>query len=751
MPMIQKRNVLILTQCFPPDVGGIENMMGSLAHALAEAGTNLTVLADGPKDSKDGQFPFLLRRFDGFKPLRRWRKGRAATHVIRSGKADVIIADSWKSLEYLDKGAARQAGAKVIVLAHGMEFPARVSGKKAARIRSAFAKADEIVANSHYTAAQCAPYQQRNVLRVATPPILPQPAPSPERLDALRSRYGDALNIMSLCRLEPRKGIDKLIEAVAALRQDFPQIKLHVAGSGPDRERLQSLAQRLEIGDAVVFHGRVSDAEKAALYAISDIFAMPARREGSSVEGFGIVYLEAAWYGTPSIAGSEGGASDAVHDGETGIICDGQETTAVRQALQTLLSSPELRARLGENARRRAHAQIWSERLVDYLPPQTNTAKPRILQLLPALGDGGVERSAVEMAGYLSSKGISNWIASAGGPLAAQAETLGARHVEIAVGSKSPFGMFAAARKIARLIDAEQIDIVHARSRAPAWVALIALKLARRKAHYITTFHGVYSHGNALKRFYNSAMLRTPVVIANSLFIRDHIISVYGYPAAQIVVAPRGIEPALFDPATISAEQRARVRAELGGSRRPLVVMVGRITGWKGHTVLVDAIARLTHKDVDFAFVGSGIDNVIAELKTKVTTLGIADRVHFAGSRRDIPAVLAAADLAISASTRPEAFGRAAIEAQAMGVPVIATDHGGSRETVIPGKTGWLVTPGDADAMASAIDEALADPARCAEMGASGRANVLAHFTTEAMLEKEFSGYTRVLARTVPR
>ena len=376
---------------------------------------------------------------------------------------------------------------------------------------------------------------------------------------------------------------------------------------------------------------------------------------------------------------------------------------------------------------------------------------PRILQLLPALGDGGVERSAVEMAGYLSSKELANWIVSSGGPLVEQAEKLGARHVRIAVGSKSPFGMIAAARKVARLIDEQEIDIVHARSRAPAWVALIALKLARRKARYVTTFHGVYSHGNALKRFYNSAMLRTPVVIANSLFIRDHIISVYGYPATQIVVAPRGIEPLAFDPASISSERRAAVRAELGGSARPLVVMVGRITGWKGHTVLVDAIARMARKDVDFAFIGSGIDSVIAELKAKVGTLGIADRVHFVGSRRDIPAVLAAADLAVSASTRPEAFGRAAIEAQAMGLPVIATDHGGSRETVIAGKTGWLVPPGDAEAMAKAIDEALSDPVRRAQMGANGRENVLAHFTTEAMLQKEYSGYSRVLALPEPR
>lgn len=372
---------------------------------------------------------------------------------------------------------------------------------------------------------------------------------------------------------------------------------------------------------------------------------------------------------------------------------------------------------------------------------------PRILQLVPALGDGGVERSAVEMAGFLSARGLTNWIASSGGPLALQAEKLGAKHAEIAVGSKSLFGMIAAARAIARLIDAEAIDIVHARSRAPAWAALMALKLAQRKPRYLTTFHGVYSHGNGLKRFYNGAMLRAPVVIANSLFIRDHIVSVYGYPESQIVVAPRGIEPDMFDPAAISPEQRAAVRAQLGGGPdRPLVVMVGRITGWKGHAVLLDAFARLDREDADLAFIGSGAESVIASLKTQVAALGLEGRVRFAGSRRDIPAVLAAADLAVSASTRPEAFGRAAIEAEAMGVPVVATDHGGSRETVIDGETGWLVPPGDADAMAAAIDEALADPARRAAMGVRGRENVLAHFTTQAMLEKEFSAYTRLLA-----
>ncbi|ANH06736.1 hypothetical protein shn_12665 [Shinella sp. HZN7] len=381
-------------------------------------------------------------------------------------------------------------------------------------------------------------------------------------------------------------------------------------------------------------------------------------------------------------------------------------------------------------------------------PPEgKTTAGPRVLQLLPALGDGGVERSAVEMAGHLGALGLPNWIASAGGPLVAAAEAAGARHVTLPVGKKSPFSAISAARAVARLVDSEGIDIIHARSRVPAWVGLLARRLARRPVHFVTTFHGVYSHGNALKRFYNSAMLRVPLVIANSGFIRDHIVAVYGFPQARVVVAPRGVEPDLFDPARVPAETRSALRSELGATEMgPLVVMVGRVTRWKGHAVLLEAAARLDRPDLRLAFVGGGSDALVAELQRDIARLGLDGRVTFTGSRRDIPAVLAAADLAISASTDPEAFGRAAIEAQAMGTPVIATDHGGSRETVLPGRTGWLVPPGDAAALAAALEEALSDPGRLKALGANGREHVLANFTTRQMLEKEFSAYERLMA-----
>lgn len=371
---------------------------------------------------------------------------------------------------------------------------------------------------------------------------------------------------------------------------------------------------------------------------------------------------------------------------------------------------------------------------------------PRILQLLPALGDGGVERSTVEMVGYLRDKGIVNFVASGGGDLVAAVEAGGAKHFAIPVGRKSPWAILKNAFAVARVIDLEAIDIVHARSRAPAWAGWLATRLVRRPCRFLTTFHGVYGHGNALKRLYNRVMLRGPLVVANSQFIRDHIETVYGYPADSIVVAARGIEPALFDPASVSAEQRAAIRHEFGvGDSEPMLIMVSRITGWKGHAVLVDALAHLTGRPWRLVLVGSGNERTIADLKARIDGHGLAERIVLAGSRRDVPALLAAADLAFSASTEPEAFGRASIEAEAMETPVIATDHGGSRETVLPGRTGWLVTPGDAEAMVTAIGEALASPERLKEMGRTGRAFVLENYTTARMLSQEFSAYRRLM------
>lgn len=373
--------------------------------------------------------------------------------------------------------------------------------------------------------------------------------------------------------------------------------------------------------------------------------------------------------------------------------------------------------------------------------------QPRILQLLPALGDGGVERGTVEMASYLARKHIENWATSAGGPLLEALKATGTHYIALEVGRKSPLAILANARKLARVIDDNRIDIVHARSRAPAWAGWLACRLSRRKPRFLTTFHGVYSHGNGFKRAYNSVMLKAPVVVANSAFIRDHIISVYGFPSERIILSPRGVDTALFDPANVSDEQRESVREELGAENgAPLVTIVGRITDWKGHRYLVEAADRAANKTWHLAIVGSGNEGIIANLKALIAERGLGSRVTIAGSRRDIPAIMAASDLVVSTSTRPEAFGRVAIEAEVMGTPVIATAHGGSLETIIDGETGFLVPPANADALAEAIDAALADPARLQAMGQAARAHVLANFTVEMMLEKEFSAYEAVMS-----
>ncbi len=356
--------ILIATQCFPPVFGGIENYMAGLAGAVAAEGRALAVLADGADDGGDAARPYLVSRFSGPKPLRRLVKRRAAARLLDAG-AERIFVDSYKSVAALPL----RPGVRLVALAHGMEFPSAPRPEKAARIRRLLSRADVVLANSRYTADLARPYLADPArLRVATPPIPPQPEPSAEAAARLAERVGDAAPLVAvLARLEPRKGVDHLIRALVALSGAHPAARLAVAGGGGDRPRLEALAAELGLAERVVFLGRVSEDEKAALFARADLFAMPARREGDSVEGFGIVYLEAAWHGAPSLAGREGGAADAVREGETGLLCDGADPASVADALGRLLSDRAALGRMGEAARAWARAQLWSARIGDYL------------------------------------------------------------------------------------------------------------------------------------------------------------------------------------------------------------------------------------------------------------------------------------------------------------------------------------------------------------------------------------------------
>jgi glycosyltransferase involved in cell wall biosynthesis len=361
-----------------------------------------------------------------------------------------------------------------------------------------------------------------------------------------------------------------------------------------------------------------------------------------------------------------------------------------------------------------------------------------ILQVLPRLATGGVERGTIEIAEAQLQAGYRAIVASAGGPLVAALTALGAEHVTLPLAAKSPMALLRNAQALTELARAEGVRIIHARSRFPAWSALLAAR--RSGAHFVTTYHGSYNEDFPGKRLYNSVMARGERVIAISRYIAELVQARHGVDPARLRVIPRGVDPRRFDPALVAPDRLEALRAAWAvPAGRPLLLLPGRVTRWKGQAVLVEAMARLKAAGgpLPFALVvgdAGAKPGFRQALEAGIATAGLGDELRLAGHAEDMPAALLLADLVLHCSTDAEAFGRTVIEAQAMGRPVIASDLGGPRETVAPGETGWLVPPGDPAALASAIAQALAlPPAARAAIGARARAAVLARYTTAAM------------------
>ena len=375
-----------------------------------------------------------------------------------------------------------------------------------------------------------------------------------------------------------------------------------------------------------------------------------------------------------------------------------------------------------------------------------NAPPPAILQVLPALRSGGVERGTLEIAEAQIAAGFRAIVASAGGEMVPALEALGAKHITLPLTAKSPWAMWRNAAALAALARAEGVALIHARSRAPAWSALIAAR--RLGLPFVTTYHGAYNEGFPGKRLYNSVMARGDRVIAISHFIADLIRARHGVDEARLRVIPRGVDPRRFDPALVSAERLAALRAAWGVAEgQPIIMLPARVTRWKGQMVLVEAMAQLPG-DALALLVGDATERPAfqAELQARIAGLGLQDRVRLVGHATDMPAALMLADVVVHASTDAEAFGRTVIEAQAMARPVIASDLGAPRETVAEGITGWRTPPGDAAALAAALSRALAmtDSERAA-LGARARAAVLSGYTTAAMQAATMATYRELL------
>lgn len=386
-------------------------------------------------------------------------------------------------------------------------------------------------------------------------------------------------------------------------------------------------------------------------------------------------------------------------------------------------------------------------------------SRPTILQIIPELDTGGAELSAVEIADAIArTGGRALVLAEPGGRLAPRVAAAGGEMVAFPAATKNPLQMLANARAIVGLVRRERVALVHARSRAPAWSALLAAR--RTGVPFVTTYHGAYNETNAAKRLYNSVMARGDVVIANSRYTADLIVGRYGTSRERIVVVHRGIDPARLDPALVGGERVTAARSRWGvAPGQPVVLQMARLTAWKGQGVLIEAAARLKAAGklgtsvVVLAGDAQGRKAYVEGLQRQIAQAGLGDHVRLVGHVEDIAAAYLAAQVTVVASTEPEAFGRTAIEAAAMGCPVIATAIGAPPETVLAAPavttdaaTGWLVPPGDAGVLADRLAAALAlGAAERSAMAQRARAHVLDQFTVAAMQRRTLAAYDRLL------
>ena len=381
-----------------------------------------------------------------------------------------------------------------------------------------------------------------------------------------------------------------------------------------------------------------------------------------------------------------------------------------------------------------------------------NLSGKTILQVIPDLAAGGAERTTVEMAEAITGAGGRALVVSTGGRLEPALADARGELITMNAASKNPFVIRANAGRLQKIISEQGVSLVHARSRAPAWSALIAAR--RTGTPFVTTYHGAYSGTAGLKRKYNSVMAKGDLVIANSEWTAAHVASVHGLPPEKLVTIPRGVDFNTFDPAKVTDARLAILRESWGiaiEDTRLRLVLPGRLTDWKGQRVAIDALAHLDGEErsrLHLILPGDdqGRTKYVDELSHAIDQHGLIGRVSIVGHCEDMPAAYTLADIVMAPSKRPEAFGRVAAEASAMGKPVIVADHGGQREIIVEGQTGTRAAPGSATALAAAIRTLIHLPPEArAAMGKAGRQHVLTRFSKKQLQTATLNVYARLL------
>lgn len=385
------------------------------------------------------------------------------------------------------------------------------------------------------------------------------------------------------------------------------------------------------------------------------------------------------------------------------------------------------------------------------MPSVKNIVQPVIVQIVPQMNRGGVERGTVEIAEAIVKNGWKAVVVCNGGRMENQLRRAGAEVYILPVDTKNPLKWPSVRRKLKTVLLSVGADIVHVRSRAPAWIALPLAKSLGLKN--VSTIHSKFVPQNFLKNIYNRKMLSADKTIAISEYVKSVLRNHYADAIAEeeITVIHRGVDLAVFDPAQVSQHRIVRLSETLNlPDDGPVIMLPARATEWKGHIPLIEAVAQLEAKDVTLLLLGAGDGNsrFVERLRALAVKTGLDGRLRIADGTDDMPAALMLADVVAMPSIVPEPFGRVAVEAQAMGRPVVAFNHGGACESIIEGETGWLARPGDVNDLTRCLQAALSlGPRQRTIWAKRTRAHVEASFSTAQMCEKTLAIYADFLQK----
>ena len=388
------------------------------------------------------------------------------------------------------------------------------------------------------------------------------------------------------------------------------------------------------------------------------------------------------------------------------------------------------------------------------------SSKLKVLQVIPKLGYGGAETGCYDLAHYLHEQNAKSYIVTSGGPLLKYIDKKKVKLIRLPVQSKNPILIFLNSIILILIILFSRINIVHARSRAPAWSCFIACKITRRK--FVTTFHGTYNFNSSVKKFYNSVMVKSDLIIAGSNFIFSHInenYSNYLNKSQKLLTIFRGINLDYFDSKKIKSNAESKLMNDwkldktLSFYQKKIILFPGRLTSWKGHEMFIESLNIFKQKNPDklFFVIILGSDQGRKIYKKKIQRLveqyRLIKDILFIDNCEKMPLAYKIANIVINCSIEPEAFGRVAVEAQAMEKVIVASDIGGSKETIIDNKTGFLFKAGDANALSEKLAHIFElDETTLKSMGIEGRKNVIKKFNVEKMCFSTYSEYIKLIS-----